>query len=94
MTQIVQLSGKYACQACGNLVAPDAKSCGTCKQQLEGIKVIELQKLQQEQKRPYKSRMEILHDKLRNNEQLVMEDFVSPYKLKDLKKGDKIKILM
>lgn len=87
MTSIVQLSGKYACQECGSFVAPEDKKCGACKREFdEGLKVIEVEKLQREHKQPYKSRFQIMRDKVRNNETLIVEDFISVWKLKELKK--------
>ncbi|MBI2026599.1 MAG: hypothetical protein HYS98_02145 [Deltaproteobacteria bacterium] len=87
MTQIIQLTGKYACQECGSFVSPYDKKCGVCKKEFnEGLKVIEVDKLRREQKMPYKSRFNIMRDKVRNNKTLVVEDFVSVWKLKELKR--------
>ena len=99
MTQIIQLSGKYSCQECGNEVKVSDLKCWHCRKEFSGkIKTFNL--TPKPTAKPYDAekrrltREDIVRMKVRRNVPLVIEDFVSIRKLLLLQKGEKIRILM
>lgn len=91
MNCIVELNGKFACQQCGNEINVTDKKCAFCKQEFSGeVKTINTNRPAHKPNefRQHKTRMDIVVEKVRNNRQLVVEDFISVRKLMELKKVD------
>lgn len=77
------LNGVNMCNYCGNIVNPADKFCNKCKQTFgEEKKVVNTPQQQPERK----SFTERLREKIRYNEPLEINDFISIEKLKRMKK--------
>lgn len=99
MTQITQLNGKYSCQDCGNAVNVSDKRCWHCRKDFSGM--IKTANVPKPVSKPHYTerrkltREDIVRKKVRENRQLVVEDFVSIRKLDELMhKGEKISIMV
>lgn len=81
MNQVSVVKGKSTCYKCGSLLTPEDKGCQKCNKvnadALNQRNGITPQKMRRE---------EIIREKVRYNEPLNVEDFVSMRKLKELRK--------